>query len=319
MSDENVDFNEIDQAEPQILIYGELDGIVTDTNAIAIAGSIANQDTLYINGEEIEVHDDGGFSQYYELQYGENKFTITAIGKNGSSVEYTSIVTREKTIQKNAKSVFVIMIGIILLGVAIALAIMSIKKRHGESGDIGTNIDGGGNGTEVKQNKTFRLTHENMFHIFLLILPFIIIYISSNYILHFATVVSGSMSPTVRTGDYVIINRLAYAVNEPERGDIVSFDNKEINMNMIKRIIGLPGETIEIKNGNVYINGEILEEDYLRYGTVTAPLLTNSIFHVPDNCYFMLGDNREHSTDSRFWQNPYIPLDDFVGELLVAW
>lgn len=312
MPEENVDYNETEQAAPSVLIYGGLDGVVTDTNAISIAGHISGQGTLYINGEEIEVREDGGFSRYYKLQYGENEFTIATVGENGNSTEYTSVITREMQPKQDKMPFFVCIAGVIVLTVGILSVVMDRRERNSKETKEKKE-------SEKKRQFRFKLTYENIFHICLLILPFIIAYIMTNVLFLFATVVSGSMSPTIRTGDYVIVNRLAYIVNEPERGDIVSFSNKEINEHMIKRVIGLPGDFIQLINGDIYINGELLVEDYLKPGTETYPLLLNNEFHVPDNCYFMLGDNRGHSTDSRYWQNPYIPKEDIAGELMVIW
>ena len=128
---------------------------------------------------------------------------------------------------------------------------------------------------------------------------------------------SSSMYPTIEVGDRVLMWRLAYAFGgEPERGDIVVFEApEELNesSDLIKRIIGLPGETIEIKNGAVYIDGEILDEaDYqhavpqYEYGPVT----------IPEDCYFMLGDNRNKSIDSHEWDSPFIPIDDIKGKAI---
>lgn len=124
---------------------------------------------------------------------------------------------------------------------------------------------------------------------------------------------STSMVPTLEVGDRVVLNKLAYLGNkEPERGDIIVFEPPaELNetYDLIKRVIGLPGETVYISGGVVYIDGEALEEDYLaeepdyEYGPVL----------VPDDCYFMLGDNRNLSRDSHMWNDPFIHVDTIKG------
>ena len=119
---------------------------------------------------------------------------------------------------------------------------------------------------------------------------------------------TGSMESTIMTGDRLFGNRLAYINSDPQRGDIVVFpfpDNEEETY--IKRIIGLPGETVNIIDGKVYINDseEPLDEPYVK----ETPYGSYGPFEVPEGCYFMLGDNRNSSKDSRFWENPYVEGD----------
>lgn len=113
------------------------------------------------------------------------------------------------------------------------------------------------------------------------------------------------------TGDRVLGLRFSYWFSDPKRGDIVVFkypidDAKGLNTKFIKRIIGLPGETVEIKKGAVYINGEKLEEAYIN-GTWTVEN-DGFTFEVPEDQYLMLGDNRNNSSDARYW--PYIAVDE---------
>lgn len=132
-----------------------------------------------------------------------------------------------------------------------------------------------------------------------------------------AFIPSASMEPTVMTGDRAFGNRLSYINNEIERGDIVIFkypDNeKEL---FIKRVIGLPGETLEMIGGKIYIDGTLIDEPYVaedpigNYGPVT----------VPDGAYFMMGDNRNRSADSRYWKQPFVYKNKILGKaILVYW
>ena len=138
-----------------------------------------------------------------------------------------------------------------------------------------------------------------------------------SFLIDSRVVPSSSMYPTIEVGDRVLMWRLAYAFgNEPERGDIVVFeapDELNESSDLIKRIIGLPGETVEVRGGAVYIDGELLDEDGYQhaiaeyeYGPVT----------VPDDCYFMLGDNRNRSVDSHEWDDPFIHIDDITGKAI---
>lgn len=134
------------------------------------------------------------------------------------------------------------------------------------------------------------------------------------YIIVNSTVPTGSMSNTIKAGDRVIGLRLAYLFSEPERGDIIIFkfpDNEEENY--IKRIIGLPGDTVEIRSGILYINDEVYKEYYLR-----EPMRVASYgpYEVPEDCYFVLGDNRNDSVDSRFWNNKYVHKSKIIGKAL---
>ena len=118
------------------------------------------------------------------------------------------------------------------------------------------------------------------------------------------------------TGDRLIGNRLAYLNSDPERGDIVIFlypDNeKEL---FIKRVIGLPGDTVTVKQGKVYINNSDIPLDESAY-VVTTPLGDFGPFKVPEGAYFMMGDNRNNSMDSRYWNQPYVYKDKILGK---AW
>lgn len=127
-----------------------------------------------------------------------------------------------------------------------------------------------------------------------------------------ALIPTGSMEETVMTGSRVFVNRLAYVFEEPKRGDIVSFiypdDGKTL---FLKRIMGLPGETIEGIDGYVYIDGQKLSEDY------TPVKLEQNFgpFLVPEGCYFMMGDNRNNSWDSRYWTNTFVEKDQIIGKV----
>ncbi|MDL2233908.1 signal peptidase I, partial [Ruminococcaceae bacterium OttesenSCG-928-L11] len=136
----------------------------------------------------------------------------------------------------------------------------------------------------------------------------------NNFIIVNASVTSGSMENTVMTGSRVFGSRLAYLSREPERFDIVAFmlsDGGE-EKRFFKRIIGLPEETVEIRAGKVYINDaeKPLTEPFIR----DIPSGDYGPFQVPEDHYFMLGDNRNHSYDSRYWDNPYIERSRILGK-----
>ncbi len=128
-----------------------------------------------------------------------------------------------------------------------------------------------------------------------------------------AVVPTESMDPTIMVGDKIIGNRLAYLFSDPERGDIIIFKYSETE-NYVKRIIGLPGETVTFEDGKVFIDGVALDEDYV-HGKDTLPDKQDT-YVVPEDSYFMLGDNRTNSADSRYWEgSPFISEDAIKGKV----
>jgi len=117
---------------------------------------------------------------------------------------------------------------------------------------------------------------------------------------------SGSMLQTLQIGDHILVNKFIYYFKEPERGDIIVFKYpKDPDRDFIKRVIGLPGEVIEIKNQQVYINDQPLEEPYIIHtdseSRIISPRDNIKPLGVPLGCVFVMGDNRDSSMDSRYW------------------
>ncbi|HCC59743.1 MAG TPA: signal peptidase I [Candidatus Staskawiczbacteria bacterium] len=143
----------------------------------------------------------------------------------------------------------------------------------------------------------------------------LVIVLPIRYFLFQPFIVKGeSMSPNFETGDYLIIDELSYRLSEPQRGDVVVFKYpKDTSQRFIKRIIGLPGETVDIESGQVSITNSqgttILDENYLpddlkTIGDVSATLSSEE--------YFVLGDNRQYSYDSRAWG--VVPRKNIIGK-----
>jgi signal peptidase I len=121
-----------------------------------------------------------------------------------------------------------------------------------------------------------------------------------------------SMLPTIQVGDQLLVNRFLYRFTPPRRGDIVVFkypDDPE-GIPYVKRLIGVGGDEVEIKEGELYINGQRVEEDYI-YEEMRGSF---GPYHVPEGGYFMMGDNRNDSKDSRFWNNKYVTDDLIIGK-----
>lgn len=146
----------------------------------------------------------------------------------------------------------------------------------------------------------------------------VIVFIINNVLLINARIPSESMEKTIMTGDRVFGNRLAYMTKDPERFDIVIFKFPDDESQLfIKRVIGLPGETVTIKDGKVYINDseEPLDDSFV----VETPVGDFGPYKVPEGSYFMLGDNRNHSRDSRYWINSFVEKDKILGKAVLRY
>lgn len=146
----------------------------------------------------------------------------------------------------------------------------------------------------------------------------IVVLVVDNFLLINAVIPSESMENTIMTGDRIFGNRLAYLFDDPERFDIVIFKYPDDeSQRFIKRVIGLPGETVEIREGKVYINGldTPLDDSF----TPETPVGNFGPYTVPEGCYFMLGDNRNNSRDSRMWDNPYVKKEKILGKAVLRY
>jgi signal peptidase I len=124
------------------------------------------------------------------------------------------------------------------------------------------------------------------------------------------------MDGTLSGGDTVLLNEMSYKLKGPSRGDIISFkpNGSESSHSYIKRVIGLPGETVQIKNGMIYINGELYLED-TDYPVMTDPGLAEDEIVLGSSEYFVLGDNRNNSEDSRYADIGNVNLSDIEGKI----
>ena len=145
-------------------------------------------------------------------------------------------------------------------------------------------------------------------------------------------VIGNSMFDTLHDGEYIVVSKLEYLFGEPERGDIVVFHPPlQKDEYYIKRIVGVPGDTVELKGGEVFVNGSEIEESYLREDLKTCLVARSNTcedesfsYDVPEGKYFVLGDNRSGSSDSRAWYdsnnkpNPFVDLDQIQGKTRVV-
>lgn len=153
-----------------------------------------------------------------------------------------------------------------------------------------------------------------------IIVAFVIAIFIRTFFLGVYTIPSGSMLETLQIGDFILVNKLSYKFSEPSHDDIVVFEYPlNPKLDYIKRVIGVPGDVIEIKDKIVYRNGEKLQPDYVQYkdGFSFDKADNMAKFTVPEGFYFMMGDNRDNSEDSRFWG--YVSKDAIVGKAFIIY
>ena len=121
-----------------------------------------------------------------------------------------------------------------------------------------------------------------------------------------------SMSPNLVDAQFLLVNKLSYVASEPERGDVIVFRSpRSPDEDLVKRVVALPNEEVEIKEGSVFVNGRRLNESSYFQNSVDRD---TALLRVPDGAYFVLGDNRISSYDSRFWGK--LPVENIIGK---AW
>ena len=146
----------------------------------------------------------------------------------------------------------------------------------------------------------------------------ILAFLIDTFVIVNAQIPSGSMENTIMTGDRVFGNRLAYKFSDPKRFDIIIFKYPDDESQLfIERIIGLPGETVEIHDGNIYINGS---DSPLEDVDIKEPMEGSfGPYTVPEGCYFVMGDNRNNSRDSRYWENTFVSEDEILGKAVLRY
>ena len=144
-----------------------------------------------------------------------------------------------------------------------------------------------------------------------------VIYLVHLFILSVFVVSGESMEPNFHDREYLMVNKIGYSIAQPQRGNVVVFKFPgELNEKYIKRIIGLPGETVEIKNDEVYVNNQKIIESYIPREIKTAPLASQTKWTLKDKEYFVLGDNRDNSNDSRVWGA--LPKENLIGKIIYS-
>lgn len=172
---------------------------------------------------------------------------------------------------------------------------------------------------EIAEKKKKSFFREVIEFVIPIILAVAIALVLKNYVIANAKVPTGSMLNTIQEGDRIIASRLAYLNDDPERYDIIIFKYPDDESQyFVKRVIGLPGETVNIVNGIVYVtktDGTTIQLDD-SFVTNCVPVGNFGPYVVPKDSYFMLGDNRNNSEDSRYWENKYVKKDKIIGKVL---
>lgn len=141
----------------------------------------------------------------------------------------------------------------------------------------------------------------------------VLLYFAIDAVFARVRVLNISMQPTLVEGDVILVNKLAYKLGKMHTGDVVIFHNpNDLTEDYIKRLIGKPGDAVEVSDGVVYVNGVGLDEPYL----AETPMYSGT-WQVPEDSIFVLGDNRNQSSDSHSWG--FVPLEDLVGKALVVY
>lgn len=189
----------------------------------------------------------------------------------------------------------------------------STNSKGGNTPD--KNDNGSNNSDKDKKSMGTAVVREIISWVITFAVAIGVAFVIKNFIIINANVPTGSMENTIMPGDDLIGFRLAYKFSEPERGDIIIFKYPDDEtQKYVKRIVGLPGERVTIKDAKVYINGSSvpLEEEYLKEEWVEA--IGPFEFNVPEGCYLVLGDNRNNSKDARYWVNPYVTNEEIIGK-----
>ena len=197
------------------------------------------------------------------------------------------------------------------------------KKNAPESSESGetaeTNENAEGEAEEKKKSKG----REVFEFVLPIVIAFVVAMLLKTFVFANAVVPTGSMLNTIQEGDRIIASRIEYNFHEPERYDIIIFKAPDEaaagrnNVFYVKRVIGLPGETVTVVNGVVYVQGKDGKSEQLRDDFITACEPTGNFgpYVVPEDSYFVMGDNRESSVDSRYWTSTnYVHKDLIIGK-----
>lgn len=344
-----------DMIPPNLALDKEYDGAVVKGTSITISGTVKEAESLMINEADVSPASDGHFDYECVLHTGENQITISATDIAGNSVDYNILITAvEESTSNSISPFFIIACGVIIIIILFkkrrnsryqrknvlsgrpqkSIEPVASEDEDNEEADESDTLfseyasmnNGSTNHTAHKARKqeSFANTSKNqrkssikrsvVAEIISYAVATAILFITLVYLLQVTRIPSESMMPTLKVNDYIVSNRLAYKKRSPQRGDIIVFQSDEFGQLLCKRVIGTPGDEISFANGFVYINNEIYDESAYIPEDIESNCADS--FTVPEGCYFVMGDNREISDDSRFWEDPYVPLDKIESKMI---
>lgn len=302
-----------DSVKPALTLDMEYDGMKTYDDMITVTGTIRDYESFTVNEVKPVVAGDGSFKAEYILKDGENILNIRAADIAENETLYKAVIVKEI---KKSLPVYIYMLPVVLiLTAAFVLFICKTKKKFWQRIKKGISspfVQSGKKKWKKPEMAKWQKTVAGMFF------TGIIVYVLFTKVLMWGIVPSESMEPFLNAGDYVIINGLAYVNHKPQRGDVIVFsshDKSSKGQLLIKRVIGIPGDKLSFADVYLYINSELVYEEYLGENIETN---SASEFEVTEGCYFVMGDNREKSVDSRFWEEPCLSGDEIKGKLLTV-
>lgn len=341
-----------DIVAPSLSLSQVYNGISTKDVDIVLEGIVKNADELLINNESVPFDEKGKFSHTFNLSLGVNSVSFCAVDRAGNETVVLSEIVREEdgTSKLLLIGVAAVVLLIIVLLIAVVMKFSSKKTKEPLEYVPEENkkpepvkekaIE---RKTEKKEKKTQKTEEKRVqssdvkiekkisttsflqrkkkadkrafilecgIYLFLLLGVFFIV----QKCIMISVIMSESMVGSLNVGDVVFYNRFSYVRNEVERGDIIIYFNESEGKMFTKRVIGIGGDHIEFKNGDVYINNLLVDES--AYLSDEIETNCSKVFDVPQGCVFLMGDNRENSFDSRFFLEPYLEEEKIIGKYL---
>lgn len=307
MRSTSIDFIK-DTIPPVLKLENDINGIRTYDERISFSGVVEDFDQLIFRNGGVFVEWDGTFQIDASLAEGDNTIELTAVDVAGNEAVYRAVVTR--LVKEPLQIPWTAILSSIAILVILMLLFIKRKKKIKFAAMI-KNAARGNSKAKKDANDRKNISVAEYIYYGAIILSLIILF---NSLILGVRIQSGSMEPNIKTGEYAVFNRLAYVFRTPQRGDIVVYDSKEQGVLLVKRIIGLPGDTIKFADGYIFINGFLCDETYIGKEVETN---CQKEFMVPEDCYFLLGDNRENSLDARYWNDPYAAIGDLKGRIIL--
>lgn len=342
---------EKDTEAPILTLDNDWSGFSTYEDFVTVSGFVKDASKLVVNNESVSFNENGKFSKNITLQKGNNEVKITAIDEAGN--ESLFIMNIERKTKSNGNLIKDVGFIIVVIFTIFLVVFKTGNKKNKGKKDTTENVENKESEENKKNNKTplkkesarkqtikeekikpdktkkekktnikndkvdsgkenkiYSKSTNSMFEASVWILIIVLIIIITNFIMRIDIVQSSSMEPNIVTGEMVFTNKLT-DIDEIKIGDIIVF--KKNGKKLCKRVIGTAGDVITFSNGYVVINGEYCQESYLAEDIETNSLKT---FVVPNDSFFCLGDNRENSVDSRYWDDPYLHKREIEGKVM---